>query len=93
MPLSPLRRIILRELSIYHPDPRNNKYSIYSLIDTMECGHSQEMYLFEGLQAVTNAYISNPAVMARRHRCRPCASLLAKKRPQSVPFTAITKMA
>lgn len=90
---APLRRIVMRELDVYQPDPRNPKYFIYSLIDTLECGHSQSEYLFNGLLDLTNPYTDSPTVRARRHRCRPCASLLAKKKPQSVPFTAIAKAA
>lgn len=93
MALAPLRRIILRELDVYHPDPRNLKYSIYSLVDTMACGHVSEFYLYNGLGDIVNAYTQNPVICAKSHRCRPCASLLAKKKPQSVPLTAATKAA
>ncbi len=81
---APLRKIARRELDVYHPDARNPKYSIYSLIDTLECGHVQNVYLFGGLNDLMNAYTDNPAIKAKRHRCRPCASLLLKKPVQSV---------
>jgi hypothetical protein len=89
---APLRLIVSRELFVCKPRP-TLAYSIYSLIDTLECGHSQEVYLFNGLHDLLNAYTETPAVTAKRHRCRPCASLLAKKKPQSVPFTAIHRVA
>lgn len=90
---APLRRIVARELCEFQPDPRNPKYLVYSLIDTLECGHSQDVYLFNGLQDLTNPYIDSPAIRAKRHRCRPCEMLLAKKKPASVPLPAITKTA
>lgn len=92
MAAAPLRRIVARELCIHQPNPRL-KYSIYSLIDTLECGHTQEIYLFDGLRDLANAYTENAAIAARRHRCHPCASLLAKKKPQSVPLFAVAKTA
>ena len=90
---APLRKIVLRELSVLQPDPRNPKYKIYSLIDTLECGHTQENYLFGGIRDLVNGYTDSPVIRARRHRCRPCASLLAKKKPQAVPLTAVAKTA
>jgi hypothetical protein len=87
---APLRRIVARELEILNPRP---KYYIYSLLDTLECGHAQSVYLFNGLLDLTNPYTDNRAVRARRHRCVPCASLLAKKKPQSVPLPAVAEVA
>lgn len=87
MPLPPLRKIVSRELDIYQPDPRFKNF-IYSLIDTLECGHVKQSYLFGGVSDVANAYTLSPVVKAKRHRCRPCAALLAKKKPQSVPYPA-----
>lgn len=88
--LPPLRRIVYRELCELRA---RKSYSIYSLIDTLECGHQQDVYLYNGLHDLLNPYTENPAISAKRHRCRPCASLLAKKKPQSVPLTAATKAA
>lgn len=90
---APLRRIVAREVSAFQPDSRNKKYLIYSLIDTLECGHSHEVYLYNGLQDIIFAYTDSPAVSAKRHRCRPCEALLAKKKPQSVPLPAVAKTA
>lgn len=89
---APLRRIVLRELCITKPRP-SLAYSIYSLIDTLECGHVQSEYLFNGLLDLTNPYTDSPVIRAKRHRCRPCMNLLAKKRPQSVPLPAAAKAA
>lgn len=82
--LSPLRRIVSRELLTYQPDSRNPKYLIYSLLDRMECGHSKGVYLWNGLLDVLNAYTDNPEMRSRRHRCRPCSAVLVKKPVQSV---------
>jgi hypothetical protein len=91
---APLRRIVLRELDILCPDSRNLKYKIYSLIDTMECGHSSEQYLFNGLLDLVNAYTESPAIRAKRHRCHPCAQLLATRKPmQTVLAIAAVKTA
>jgi len=90
---APLRRIVVRELCESQPDPRNPKYLIYSIIDTLECGHSQSEYLFNGLLDLINPYTDSPVIRAKRHRCRPCAQLLVKKRPQSVPLPAVAKIA
>ncbi len=90
---APLRRIVVRELRKLQPDPRNPKYTIYSIIDTLECGHTQDNYLFNGLLDLINPYTDSPVVRAKRHRCRPCMHLLAKKRPQSVPLPAVVKAA
>lgn len=90
---APLRKIVLRELSVFQPDPRNPKYKIYSLIDVLECGHAQDVYLFNGLRDLLNAYTDSPVIKAKRHRCRPCMNLLAKKLPQSVPLPAVAKTA
>ena len=92
--LAPLRKVVARELDVYLPDARNPKYKIYSLVDTLECGHVQDVYLWNGLQDVLYAYSDNPAITAKRHRCQPCASLLAtRKQPQSVPAIAAAKTA
>lgn len=90
---APLRRIVARDVAVTMPDARNPRYRIYSLIDTLECGHEYDAYLFGGLEDLTFAYTQNPAVTAKRRRCRPCASLLAKKRPQSVPLPVAVKTA
>lgn len=88
--LPPLRKIVRRELCQQHVRP---KYIIYSLIDTLECGHKQDNYLFNGLLDLINPYTDSPVVRAKRHRCRPCMNLLAKKKPQSVPLPAVAKAA
>jgi hypothetical protein len=94
MALSPLRRIVVRELCESQPDPRNPKYLVYSILDHLECGHSQNNYLFDGLLDLINPYTDSPVIRAKRHRCRPCAQLLAQKKPvQGVPFPAIRKVA
>jgi hypothetical protein len=93
MAIAPLRKIVSRELEVYCPDPRNPKYKIYSLFDTLECGHGQEIYLYGGLQDLTFAYTDSPVIRAKRHRCRPCAQLLAKKPVQSVSLPAVAKTA
>lgn len=90
---APLRRIVARDVVVTLPDARNPRYRIYSLVDTLECGHEYSSYLFGGLEDLTYAYTTNPAITAKRHRCRPCASLLAKKPPQSVPLRAVAKTA
>lgn len=83
-PPAPLRKIAIRELVVTQPDLRQ-KYFIYCLMDTLECGHSQEVYLYDGIRDLLNGYTTNPAVKAKRHRCRPCASLLLSRKPvQSV---------
>ena len=92
MPHAPLRRIVTRDLCVDHPDPRT-QYSIFSLNDTLECGHVENHYLFGGLADLTNPYTESSVVKSKRHRCKPCASLLAKKRPQSVPLMAAAKTA
>ena len=79
--LAPLRRVVARELDVYLPDARNPKYKAYFLVDTLECGHVQDVYLWNGLQDVLYAYSDSPAIRAKRHRCRPCASLLATRKP------------
>lgn len=90
---APLRRIVARELCKSQPDPRNAKYIVYSIIDTLECGHAQDNYLFNGLLDLINPYTDSPVIRAKRHRCRPCMNLLAKKKPQSVPLPAVAKAA
>ena len=88
---SPLRLIVSRELCTIQP--RSN-YFIYSLSDTLECGHVEDHYLFNGLADLTNPYTDSPVVRAKRHRCKPCASLLAKRKPvQTVPAIAAAKTA
>src|SRR6185437_2719769 len=82
--LAPLRRIVSREVESFRPDPRVN-YEVYSLRDTLECGHVQDHFLWGGLADLQNAYTENPLVRSARHRCQPCAQLLSVKKPvQSV---------
>lgn len=85
---APLRRIVARDVVITLPDARNPRYRIYSLIDQLECGHEYSSYLFGGLEDLTFAYTLNPAITARRRRCRPCAQLTATRKPMQT-VTAI----
>lgn len=74
--LAPLRKIVSRELEVFERCP---KYFIYTLRDILECGH--ESWSPISLIDLLDAYTINPAITARRHRCRPCASLLLTKKP------------
>ena len=85
---APLRRIVARDVAVTLPDARNPRYRIYSLIDTLECGHEYSSYLFGGLEDLTYAYTDNPVIKAKRHRCRPCAQLLTTRKPMQT-VTAI----
>ncbi len=92
--LSPLRRVVARELETHLPDPQNPRYRTSFLVDTLECGHVQDVYLWNGLQDVLFAYTDNPAIRAKRHRCQPCAQLENQRKPmQTVPAVAAAKTA
>jgi len=86
---APLRRIISRELDVQQVKP---KYSVYAIIDELECGHSYWSPI--SLLELVNAYETSPAISAKRHRCRPCMNLLAKRKPmQTVTDIAAAKTA
>ena len=87
--LAPLRRIVARELEQLQIRPG---YFINSLLDTLECSH--QTWHPVDLADLVNAYTENPLIRARRHRCRPCASLLQAKKPvSSVGIIAARKTA
>lgn len=87
--LAPLRKIMSRELEVSEPRP---KYVYYSLIDSLECGH--RAWSPVDLADLLNAYTESPVIRARRHRCQPCARLLAERKPvqtvTAVPLAAKT---
>ena len=78
MSFAPLRRIVSRTLEVFEVRP---KYFIYSLLDSLECGHEQSVQLFGGLSDLLNAYTENPDMRSRRHRCHECAAVVAQKKP------------
>lgn len=77
--LAPLRKIVSRELEVLRYD-RVKKELPQSFVihDHLECGHSQTL-LGWGIFDLLDPYTTNPEVKARRHRCHPCASRLARK--------------
>lgn len=79
--LAPLRRIVSRELVVLEYD-RIYKDLPQSFIiqDTLECGHVEACLSWD-IFDLLNAYTDNPQVRAKRHRCKPCASLLADRKP------------
>lgn len=81
--LSPLRRIVSRELEVYK-FYRSGLPESFALHDTLECGHVHTNLSLDVFDLL-NAYTQHPALSARRHHCQPCASLLTeRKQPKSV---------
>jgi len=90
--LAPLRRIISRELEVYQFHKGGLPYQ-FAIHDSLECGHVSTSQLWDSLDLL-NAYTDNPEVSAKRRRCRPCASLLLKRKPmQTVTDIAAAKTA
>jgi len=86
--LAPLRKIVSREIEVLSFAHKSSKPQSFIIHDRLECGHVKTC-LSWGIFDLLNAYTDNPEVRARRHRCQPCASLLAHKKPvQSVGLIA-----
>lgn len=79
--LAPLRRIVSRELEVFEYDRiRKDLPQSFIINDHLECGHVEVCYSWD-IFDLLNAYTTNPQVRAKRHRCKPCASLLADRKP------------
>lgn len=79
--LAPLRKIVSRTLEVYvYAKGSDTKPQSFVLHDGLECGHEQ-LCLGWDIFDLLNPYTSNPEVSAKRHRCRPCAQLLATRKP------------
>lgn len=92
MALAPLRRIASRTLEVfsYHKNGRPYQFVIH---DALECGHVTTLYDWDILDLIW-AYTETPSVRARRHRCVPCAELVAQRKPvASVGLTAKQEVA
>lgn len=87
--LAPLRRIINRELQVFKYDSVRKDFPIsFAIIDHLECGHEYTCLGWDVFDLLF-AYTDNPEVRAKRHRCRPCAELLATRKPvQSVALAS-----
>jgi hypothetical protein len=87
MSLSPLRRIVSRTLEVYEYH-RTGQPRLFVINDTLECGHIFPCLGWD-IFDLLDPYIQNPQVSAKRHHCRPCAQLLATRKPvQSVGIAA-----
>jgi hypothetical protein len=87
--LSPLRRIVTRELRVHRCYPGTAKPMLFTVVASLECGHSFTE-LEWNFRDLLNAYTEAPEVNAKRHRCHECRDLATTKKPvTSVPVEAV----
>ena len=79
--LAPLRRILTREMVVHKRQRIGTPHpSLFTVVDHLDCGHFYIDHLWSFLDLLC-AYDALPHVTARRRRCRPCAALIAAKKP------------
>lgn len=81
--LAPLRLITCRSIEVFVSDRVNGRPQSFVVNDLLECGHVHASPLWNFLDLV-NGYSESAHVRAKRHRCRECLFLVAKKPVQSV---------
>jgi hypothetical protein len=86
--LSPLRRIVSRELEVLEEQHFGSHHPrLFLVIDLLECGHRyvDHGWSFRDLLYAYADPVESPHVTARRHRCHECRDIAAQKKPvQSV---------
>jgi hypothetical protein len=82
--LSPLRRILCREIKVYECSRFGSRHPLkFDVIDTLDCGHFfvDHSWSFRDLLYAYADATDFPHIRARRHRCHECRDIAAAKKP------------